>query len=71
MSEFEVTDESVPAAAPVERPADIPEKFWSSAEGAVRIDALLKSYNELERKLAQHEEVPGSLAQALAAVRSK
>lgn len=66
MSEFEVTDESVPEAAPVERPADIPDKFWNSAEGVVRIDALVKSYNELEHKLgaprpdplteAQHEE---------------
>ena len=33
------------------RPADVPEKFWNSEQGAVRVDALLKSYSELERKL--------------------
>ena len=38
-------------AAPVSRPAEVPEKFWDDAAGAVRLDALLKSYGELERKL--------------------
>ena len=42
--------ESAPAA-PVSRPAEVPEKFWDDAAGAVRLDALLKSYGELERKL--------------------
>ena len=50
------TDDSVelpaePAPPPPARPADVPEKFWDEAEGAVRLDALLKSYGELERKL--------------------
>lgn len=42
--------DAVLAMLPV-RPADVPEKFWNSKDGAVRVDALLKSYNELERKL--------------------
>lgn len=33
------------------RPHDIPEKFWDSARGEMRTEALLKSYLELERKL--------------------
>lgn len=40
------------AALPV-RPASIPEKFWDATAGVVRLDALLKSYQELERRLAQ------------------
>lgn len=31
----------------------VPEKFWDAEAGAVRVDALLKSYLELERKLSQ------------------
>ena len=37
--------------APADRPADVPEKFWDDEVGAVRVDALVKSYLELERKL--------------------
>jgi hypothetical protein len=49
-------DELATEAAPVEpaeitRPADVPEKFWDDAAGSVRVDALVKSYLELERKL--------------------
>jgi len=36
--------------APV-RPDIIPEKFWDAGAGEVRVDALAKSYAELERKL--------------------
>lgn len=35
------------------RPEDVPEKFWDAEAGAVRVDALLKSYRELERRLSQ------------------
>jgi hypothetical protein len=38
------------ADAVTARPAEIPEKFWDETAGAVRLDALLKSYCELERK---------------------
>ena len=40
-----------PAAVPT-RPVDVPEKFWDGDRGAVRTEALLKSYRELERKLS-------------------
>jgi hypothetical protein len=33
------------------RPSGIPEKFWNPEKGAIRTEALLKSYLELERKL--------------------
>jgi len=42
-----------PAATVRPRPADVPEKFWDPARGEVRIDALLKSYRELERRQSQ------------------
>lgn len=38
------------ALAAAARPAEVPEKFWDETAGAVRLDALLKSYCELERK---------------------
>ena len=43
-------EQPVPPPAHV-RPPEVPEKFWDSDAGAVRIDALVKSYVELERKL--------------------
>ncbi|MFO1145634.1 MAG: hypothetical protein U1E33_03325 [Rhodospirillales bacterium] len=33
------------------RPAGLPDKFWDDRSGQVRLDALIKSYVELERKL--------------------
>lgn len=36
-----------------ERPAGLPEKFWHKEEGAVRVETLVKSYLELERRLAR------------------
>lgn len=63
MSESEIIDENVIAASPIERPADIPAKFWNPEEGAVRIEALVKSYNELERKLgAPRPDAPAAAA---------
>ncbi|HYH18030.1 MAG TPA: hypothetical protein VD995_05375 [Azospirillum sp.] len=43
---------SAPAPAVDGRPPLLPEKFWDPQAGAVRVDALLKSYLELERRLA-------------------
>lgn len=34
------------------RPDHVPVKFWDADTGSIRIDALLKSYQELERKLS-------------------
>jgi hypothetical protein len=45
------------AVAPVvsgdrsERPTGLPDKFWDERSSQVRLDALIKSYAELERKL--------------------
>jgi hypothetical protein len=33
------------------RPGGLPDKFWYEKTGQVRLDALVKSYLELERKL--------------------
>ncbi len=33
------------------RPSGLPDKFWDEKTGQVRLDALLKSYLELERRL--------------------
>ena len=38
---------------------DVPEKFRDSATGAIRIEALLKSYLELERALSRRVARPG------------
>ncbi|UFN47959.1 hypothetical protein LPC08_18360 [Roseomonas sp. OT10] len=43
-------EEAPPAGA---RPPGIPEKFWDAETGTLRVEALLKSYRELERKLSQ------------------
>ena len=39
---------TTPPAAPV-RPDNVPEKFWNATTGAVNVEALLKSYTELEK----------------------
>lgn len=49
---------SEPATVAAERPEHIPEKFWDAESGAVRSDALLKSYVELERKLGRMVPLP-------------
>jgi hypothetical protein len=36
-----------------ERPAHVPEKFWDAEKGAVKVDDVLKSYGELEKKIGQ------------------
>lgn len=47
------------AAAPSNaKPDDVPEKFWDADSGQVRVDALLKSYRELERRLSQRAAPP-------------
>lgn len=43
-------DETPPAVAT--RPDHIPEKFWDAEKGEVRLDALVKSYSELEKSRA-------------------
>ncbi|WPB84571.1 capsid assembly protein [Sediminicoccus rosea] len=50
----------VPAAPPASssRPAEVPEKFWDAERGELRVEALLKSYRELERRLSQRAAPP-------------
>lgn len=40
------------------RPTGVPEKFWDPESGAVRTEAVLKSYLELERKLGSMVPLP-------------
>lgn len=50
------TKESEQASVPTEtptRPDDVPEKFWDSEAGAIRTEALLRSYRELEKRLSR------------------
>ncbi|MFO1152113.1 MAG: hypothetical protein U1E42_00405 [Rhodospirillales bacterium] len=53
------TDESAPEARAVsspatasKRPQQLPDKFWDEKAETVRLDALIKSYLDLERKLS-------------------
>jgi len=41
-----------PSAKPAARPAGIPAKFWDPAKGALRTEALLQAYLELERRVS-------------------
>ncbi len=41
------------------RPTDIPEKFWDPDRQELRVDALLKSYRELEKRMSQRLARPG------------
>jgi hypothetical protein len=41
------------------RPTGVPDKFWDREAGQIRIEALLKSYLELERKLGSMVPLPG------------
>jgi len=38
------------------RPDGVPEKFWDQENGQVRVEAMAKSYQELEHKLGSPEE---------------
>lgn len=50
--EVAAADPPLPRPAGSQRPAGVPDKFWDDAAGAVRVDALIKSYLELEKKLS-------------------
>lgn len=49
----EETDEQPSTPESPARPADLPDKFWDADGGAIRTDALVKSYNELERRMGE------------------
>lgn len=68
MTESETIDAPTTEPAPVaERPADLPEKFWDRDAGAIRVDALVKSYVELERKLGSPRNESTPVAEAAVA----
>ncbi|HWT07931.1 MAG TPA: hypothetical protein VN329_02130 [Roseomonas sp.] len=48
-----------PAPQKGARPDDVPEKFWDAETGQIRVDALVKSYRELEKRLSQRIAPPG------------
>jgi hypothetical protein len=54
----QVADPAAATTAEGDRPEGIPEKFWDGDAGALRTEALLKSYLELERKLGQMVALP-------------
>lgn len=56
---LDMTLETAPAATAA-RPDDIPEKFWDAEQGTVRIEALLKSYLALEKRLSERAGPPGA-----------
>jgi hypothetical protein len=62
---LETTPTSEPVAATKERPAHIPEKFWDAEKGEVRVEALAKSYSELEKsRNGKGQEQPSSPGEA-------
>lgn len=62
MPEISTSEDPAPgtpdADGDVFRPDGVPEKFWDAEAGALRTDALLKSYRELERKLGHMVPLP-------------
>mgnify|MGYP000644214896 CR=1 FL=1 len=51
MTDTNLLEQQSPAATNG-KPANVPDKFWDEATGQVRIDDLIKSYCELEKKLS-------------------
>lgn len=56
-----------PSPSVATRPENVPEKFWDPQAGAMRTDALLKSYTELEKGWGKARET--ALQEAMAKVR--
>jgi len=50
-ADIEQPNEVEPTVADDTRPDGLPDKFWDPDGGSVRTDALIKSYNELERRM--------------------
>ena len=53
------------AMAPPQAPAWLPEKFWDPETNDICIEALARSYNELERLMSNPANVPGTPGAAL------
>lgn len=52
MTDNLLTPEIETTAASANKPANLPEKFWDEARQKIRVEALLNSYLELEKKLS-------------------
>lgn len=52
-------DSLEPHPADLGRPPHVPEKFWDPQMGVVRTDALLRAYQDLERRMHSMVKVPG------------
>ncbi|MFV3127610.1 capsid assembly protein [Niveispirillum sp. KHB5.9] len=63
---MDATDIETPTATIPARPDHVPVKFWDPETGTVRVEALLKSYQELERKLSTPPDPAAEKAKALA-----
>lgn len=57
------------AATAAARPDYIPEKFWDAEKGTVRVEALARSYRELESKLGRMVALPKDERDAAAIAR--
>ncbi|MCS7267597.1 MAG: hypothetical protein N2038_10390 [Geminicoccaceae bacterium] len=55
VSPSDPTEAASPSNGP---PPGVPEKFWDPEAGAIRVEALLRSYLELERKLGRSLPLP-------------
>ncbi len=56
--EREKPSNDVPDSDTVERPNEVPEKFWDASTNTLRTEALLKSYLQLEKKLGAMVPLP-------------
>jgi hypothetical protein len=52
-------DSLEPHPADMGRPPQVPEKFWDPQAGAIRTEALLRAYQDLERRMHTMVKVPG------------
>lgn len=66
----EVNPNNPPPSGP-QRPDHIPEKFWDAEKGEVRVEALVKSYSELEKSRSAPKEEPAETSEAPPAEPSK
>lgn len=60
--QFELVEPGHEVSVTPQKPEGLPEKFWDPKAGVIRVDALLKSYLDLEKKLAAGQPDPLSEA---------
>jgi len=73
MSDHLLSPESAASSTPQSpartvRPPMVPEKFWDPASGSIRVEALLKSYLALERRLSARPAAVNALSTGIAPV---